>query len=78
MPRSKQKSAFTILEIILVIAALVIIFGLVIIAINPAKHFAELRNSERSADINAILSAVSQYSLDNNSTFPNGIEDNYV
>lgn len=76
MPRSKQKSAFTILEIILVIAALVIIFGLVIIAINPAKHFAELRNSERSADINAILSAVSQYSLDNNSTFPNGIEDN--
>ena len=70
--KTKQKG-FTLLEILLVVAAIAILAGIVILALNPAKQLAETRNSQRWADVNTILNAVYQYSIDNNGSIPSSI-----
>ncbi len=69
----KNQNGFTLLEILLVVAAIAILAGIVILAINPNKQLGDTRNSERSSEINTILNGVYQYSLDNNGTLPSGI-----
>ncbi len=61
-----QKSrAFTLLEMLLVIAIIAILAGIVIIAINPARQLAQARNAQRSSDLRALHSAVNQYYIEN-------------
>ena len=69
----KRARGFTLLEILLVIAIIAILAAIVIIAINPGKQLAESRNAERSSEVNTILNAVYQYSVDNNGSVPSGI-----
>ena len=71
-----KKSAFTLLEILLVVALLAILAGIVILAINPARQLATTRNAQRSVDINTILNAAYQYAIDNNGTVPASIPTN--
>jgi len=70
---SKLQRGFTLLEVLLVVAIISILAGIVIIAINPGKNLGDARNATRQADVNTILSAVYQYSLDNNGTLPASI-----
>lgn len=67
------KKGFTLLEILLVVAAIGILAGIVIIAINPSKQLGDTRNAQRQADVATILNAVYQYALDNNGTLPASI-----
>lgn len=64
------QSGFTLLEILLVVAAIGILAGIVIFAINPAKQLGDTRNAQRRVDVNTILNALYQYSIDNNGSFP--------
>lgn len=66
----KKASGFTLLEILLVVAGIAILAGIVILAINPGKQLGETRNAQRKVDVNTILNAVYQYSLDTNGTLP--------
>ena len=68
-----NKSGFTLLEILLVVAAIGILAGIVIFAINPAKQLADTRNAQRKVDVNTILNALSQYAIDHNGTLPEDI-----
>jgi type IV pilus assembly protein PilA len=70
MNNMQQNKGFTLLEILLVVAAITILAGIVILAINPNKQLADTRNSQRRMDVNTILSAVYQYSIDNNGNLP--------
>lgn len=68
------QKGFTLLEILLVVAAIAILAGIVIVALNPGKQLGDTRNSQRSVDVNTIINAVYQYSLDNNGNFPSALD----
>ena len=68
-----SKRGFTLLEVLLVVALIAILAGIVIIAINPGKQLGDTRNAQRKVDVNTILNAVYQYSLDNNGYLPAAI-----
>ena len=68
-----QQRGFTLLEILLVVAAIAMYAGIVILALNPNKQLADTRNAQRRADVNTILSAVYQYAIDNDGSLPSSI-----
>lgn len=63
----KYNKAFTLLEILLVVAVISILAGIVILAINPSRQLAVTRNSQRFMDVNNIHKAVYQYAIDKGS-----------
>lgn len=65
--------AFTLVELVVVIGILAILFGIAIVAINPARQFSQANNTQRRSDVSAILNAVTQYAADNNGSLPSGI-----
>lgn len=60
----KKYQGFTLIEILVVVALIAILAAITIIAINPAKNFADARNATRNADVTTILNAMSQYIAD--------------
>lgn len=65
MPRT---AGFTLIEILVVIGLIAILAAIVIIAINPARQFAQGRNTQRTANVNTILNAIGQKMADNKGT----------
>ncbi len=70
---NNARRGFTLIELLLVVGIIAILASIVIVAINPTKQLGDTRNAQRKADVNTILSAVYQYSIDNNGSLPGTI-----
>lgn len=67
---SKSKhGGFTLIEILVVIGIIAILAAIVIIAINPARQFAQARNTQRESNVNTILNGIGQNTVDYKGTF---------
>jgi type IV pilus assembly protein PilA len=59
--KRKVYEGFSLIEILIVVALIIILATITIVAINPAKNFRDTRNAQRSADVSQILNAITQY-----------------
>ena len=66
----RSLTGFTLIEILVVIGIISILAAVVLIAINPARQFAQANDSQRTSNINAILNAIGQYMADNRGALP--------
>lgn len=71
-PRSQLRKGFTLVELLLVVGIIAILMFVTISSINPGKNLAAARNAQRRQDVNTIINAIYQYSLDKD-TFPPSI-----
>ncbi len=72
MKNSQSQKGFTLIEILVVIGMIALLAAIVLIAINPARQFAQGRDAQRHNDVNAILNAIGQNIADNKGTFTCG------
>ena len=70
MKNFKNQKGFTLIELLVVIGILAILLAITLIAINPAKQFAQANNTQRASDVNTILNAINQYMADNKGSLP--------
>lgn len=73
MKKTTPQSGFTLIELLVVIVIIATLATIVFVALDPATRIKDARNSRRWTDINSILTAVSEYIVDNDGTIPSGL-----
>ncbi|MBU1033005.1 MAG: prepilin-type N-terminal cleavage/methylation domain-containing protein [Patescibacteria group bacterium] len=71
--RLGNNQGFTLIELLLVITIIIILASIVLIAINPARNIAQANNAQRYSDVNTIINAIHQYTIDNDGILPSAI-----
>lgn len=66
----RLKSAFTLIELLIVIAIISILSTSLIVAINPQRQMGKARDTQRNTDLTGIMSAVMQYASEHSGDLP--------
>jgi prepilin-type N-terminal cleavage/methylation domain-containing protein len=69
----RHQKGFTLIEVLVVIGILSVLLLITLVAINPARQFAQANNTQRNSDVNALLNAIHEYAADNKGALPAGI-----
>ncbi len=69
------EGGFTLIELLVVIGILAILLAITLIAINPNKHFEDVRNTQRSSNVSAILDGIYEYESANNGNEPASVSN---
>lgn len=64
-----QSRGFTLIEILIVLGMLALLSTVVLVAVNPLRQFAQARNTQREANVSALLNAVGHRLADNRGIF---------
>ncbi|MBN1262889.1 MAG: type II secretion system protein [Candidatus Pacebacteria bacterium] len=73
LPKVKKIRGFTLIELLVVIGVIGILAAIVLVAVNPARNFAQARDTQRRNDIYQVLNACHQFAVSNDGSFPTGI-----
>jgi prepilin-type N-terminal cleavage/methylation domain-containing protein len=68
-----SKRGFTLIELLIVIAIIGILAAIVLVAVDPAKRLGQSRDARRQSEVNAILNAVLNYTVDNGGIMPTAL-----
>lgn len=68
----KYQKGFTLVEILLVMGIMAILATVVLVAVNPARQFAQARDTQRTAHVNTILNAIGERIADHVGIFEDG------
>lgn len=68
-----KKKGFTLIELLLVISIIAILAVIVSVALNPAQRLRDSKDARRRVDVDSILKAVNQYTIDNKGALPAGL-----
>lgn len=66
---ARKLKGFTLIEVLTTVGLIIAITGIVFIQINPIERLAKANNTSRIADINALMNAVGQRTIDNEGIF---------
>ena len=67
--KNHHPKGFTLIELLIVIGLIAVIAGVVIVLLNPARQFANARNSSRWSHISALLGNIQTNAAENRGTF---------
>ncbi|HSX35449.1 MAG TPA: type II secretion system protein [Patescibacteria group bacterium] len=68
--KAMKDQGFTLVEVLVVIGILAILLAITLVAINPNQHFQDSRNSQRQANVTAILDAIYEYESSHSGNVP--------
>ncbi len=68
-----RQKGFTLIELLVVIGILTLLLLITLVAVNPARQFAQSNNTRRQSDVSNILSAINQYTVDHKGVLPTGM-----
>ena len=68
--KKSNSSAFTLIEILIVLGIIGILSTVMMVVINPGRQLAKARDTDRQSDLFSILAAVYQYSTENSGELP--------
>ena len=71
--KKPTQAGFTLIEILIVIGIIAILAAIVLVAVNPAQQFKKANDAQRASNVNAVLNAVGQFSVDSKGSLPGTI-----
>lgn len=70
----RRQAGFTLVELLVVIGIIVILFSVILVAVDPARRLSQARDAVRRQDVRTILDAVLQFTVDGDGIGPAAID----